>query len=113
MKIEVLYIPGCPHHQPAVARVQQALGATRLSAEINEMEVSDQAMAQMVRFLGSPSVRVNGLDVEKEARATESFGYGCRSYAGAEGRTGLPSFELIRSALEEATASTLNVEASR
>lgn len=101
MKVEVLYIAGCPNHKPAVARVQQALGEAGLSADIEEMEVRDAAMAQRVCFLGSPSVRVNGLDVEKEARATQSFGFGCRSYAEAARRTGLPSLELIRKALLE------------
>ncbi|MHB1856643.1 MAG: DF family (seleno)protein [Acidobacteriaceae bacterium] len=102
MKVEVLYIAGCPNHKPAVARVQQALGATGLSAEIEELEVRDAAMAQRVGFLGSPSVRVDELDVEKDARATQSFGFGCRSYADAGARTGLPSFDLIREALLEA-----------
>ena len=102
MKVEVLYIAGCPNHKPAVARVQQALQAARLSAEIQEIEVSDAAMARQVGFLGSPSVRVDGLDVEKEARATRTFGFGCRSYTGSGGRTGLPSFDLLHKALAEA-----------
>ena len=102
MKVEVLYIAGCPNHKPAVARVQQALEAARLSAEILEMEVRDATMAQQVGFLGSPSVRVNGLDVEKEARATRTFGFGCRSYTGSGGRTGLPSLDLLHKALAEA-----------
>lgn len=111
MKIEVLYIAGCPNHKPAVARVLQALGATGLSAEIEELEVRDAAMAQQVGFLGSPSLRVDELDVEKDARAAQSFGFGCRSYAEAGARTGLPSLDLIREALLEAAATSKNVGA--
>ena len=45
----------------------------------------------------------NGLDVEPEARALQTFGFGCRIYSDAEGRrSGLPSISVIRRALTEA-----------
>lgn len=102
MQVEILYIAGCPNHRPAVVKVQQALEFDKLSAELREVEVADAAMARRVQFLGSPSIRVDGLDVEEEARNSHSFGFGCRSYAAMEGRTGLPALEVIRKALLEA-----------
>jgi hypothetical protein len=104
MKIDVLYFSGCPNHAPAVERVKEALRAEGLSAEIAEIAVLDAQMAQGLKFLGSPSIRVNGLDVEPEARSRTEFGMMCRTYANGRRQDGLPSRELIRSALREAGA---------
>jgi hypothetical protein len=53
-------------------------------------------------FLGSPSVRVDGLDIEPGARDATGFGLGCRSYDTRGGRSGTPSVAAIRRALAEA-----------
>jgi copper chaperone CopZ len=104
MKIEVLYFSGCPNHAPAVQRAKEALREEGLSAEIVETEVPDTETAQRLKFLGSPSIRVNGLDVEPEARSRGQFGMMCRTYADGCCHSGLPSHELIRAALREAGA---------
>jgi copper chaperone CopZ len=104
MRIEVLYFSGCPNHAPALERVREALREEGLSGEIAEIEVPDAEAAQRMRFLGSPSIRVNGLDIESKARSRADFGMMCRTYKGARGTTGLPSGELIRSALREVGA---------
>ena len=101
MKIDVLYFSGCPNHAPAVERVKEALRAEGLSAEIAEIAVLDAQMAQGLKFLGSPSIRVNGLDVEPEARSRTEFGMMCRTYADGRCQVGLPSLGMIRSALRE------------
>lgn len=101
MKIELLYIADCPHYQPAVKRVHEMLRAIGRSGVVEEIEIRSNADAEAWRFIGSPTVRVNGLDIEPEARAIRHFGVGCRSYAEAGHRSGLPSKDLIRRALEE------------
>ena len=104
MKVEVLYIADCPNHKPAVERVRDALRDACMPEMVQEVEVSSQADAEAMRFLGSPTVQVNGLDVEPEARAVQHFGLGCRSYAEDGHRSGLPSKDLIRRALQEKPA---------
>src|SRR5207253_951071 len=96
MKVEILYLSGCPNHSPAVGRVQEALRQEGVFAEMVEVEVSDAATARMVGFLGSPSVRIDGQDVEPSARSAEQFGLMCRTYP-EEGRcAGVPPLEWIR-----------------
>ena len=54
MKVEVLYLDGCPNLQPAVRLVQEVLREEGLEAEVVEMKVSDRAAVQAVgakRFL--------------------------------------------------------------
>src|SRR6266851_10259905 len=104
MKIEILYFNGCPNHEPAVERIRQLLREEDVSAEVLEVNVSDASIAQRVGFLGSPSVRVNGLDVEPEARAAREYGMMCRTYSVDGRREGLPSREILRQAMREANS---------
>ena len=102
MKIEVLYIRGCPNHELAVEQIRLAMCTEGVTAPVEEVEIQDSAMAQELSFFGSPSIRIDGLDVEPEARALMTFGFGCRTYSAGRYRSGLPSLELIRRALMEA-----------
>ena len=104
MKIEILYFDGCPNHKPAVERVWQLLREEDVSAEVLEVNVCDASIAQRVGFLGSPSVRVNGLDVEPEARAAREYGMMCRTYSVDDRREGLPAREMLRQAIREANS---------
>ena len=101
MKVEVLYFEGCPNHVPTVERVREALRSESERADIREIEVRSQAEAESIGFLGSPSVRINGLDIEPEARSLNSYGLSCRTYFDGATRSGMPSRELIRLAIDE------------
>lgn len=97
MKIEVLYFEGCPNHEPAVELARDAARDLGVSAEVVEVEVKNPEDAERLRFLGSPSIHVNGVDVEPQARSRSDFGYSCRTYGGK----GLPSREAVAAALRE------------
>src|SRR5260370_4558330 len=99
MKIEVLYIDGCPHFSATVDAVKRALGQFGLTCPVIEMSVTVQKIAVHIGFLGSPTVRINGLDIEPPARMRTAFGMMCRTY---EGSSGVPSADLIRSAITKA-----------
>jgi len=64
MRIEVLYVPGCPNHAAAISSVNEALRTEKMVVLIEEVEVSDAAAAQTLRFPGSPTIRINGVDAE-------------------------------------------------
>ncbi len=104
MRIEILYIDGCPHFPATFAAVKGALGQHGLTCPIIETRVVDHDMAVSMGFLGSPTVRINGLDIEPSARQRTAFGMMCRRYEGG----GVPSEELIDKAITEAapTSST-------
>lgn len=105
MKIEVLYIADCPNHQQVVERVREVISAAGIHDTIAEMEVRNGADAEKWQFIGSPTVRINGVDVEPEARAVRHFGLGCRSYSENGQRSGAPSAQLIWRAVQEAQGS--------
>jgi hypothetical protein len=102
MKVEILYFSGCPNHVPAVDRVREVLAQEGTVAEMVEVEVMDAAAAQQVGFLGSPSIRVDGQDVEPSARGARAFGMMCRTYIDGGRRAGVPPPEWIREAVREA-----------
>jgi hypothetical protein len=92
--IEVLYFAGCPNHPPAVERLRTVIEQEGVSAEIIEREVTDPAST--AGFLGSPTIRVNGMDIDPAQRGAASIGLACRCY-----QEGLPSVEMIQAALRE------------
>jgi hypothetical protein len=99
MKIEILYFEDCPNHLPTLERIHQVLREEGCRAEINEILVPDADTARDARFLGSPTVRVDGVDIEPSAKERNDFGLMCRRYS-----NGLPSRELIREAVRSASA---------
>jgi hypothetical protein len=99
MKIEVLYVPNCPNHAPALERLREILSAASFQTHVNEVLVSDAAMAQSLRFPGSPTIRINGHDVEPQSERSASFGLMCRLYSDG---SGVPSQQNMRAAIEKA-----------
>jgi hypothetical protein len=104
MKIELLFFQGCPHHEALECSLRELLGDAEFSARVALVEVSDQAAAERLRFLGSPTLRVDGHDVEPGADARSDFGLKCRLYRSAKALSGVPPQEWVRAALATADA---------
>jgi hypothetical protein len=101
VRVEVLYVPNCPHHPTAVSQLKAVLRAEGIPAEIHEVAVTSTKAAQELKFRGSPTVKINGRDIAGESQDPESFALACRIYAGAK-EAGLPPIEMMRSAVREA-----------
>lgn len=103
MKIEVLYMPACPHHPPAVKQLRDVLSAEGVQAEIDEVPVRDAKTAEKYGFPGSPTIRINGRDIAGEQHSPLSFALACRVYPGAE-KAGVPPLGMMQRAVREALA---------
>jgi hypothetical protein len=97
MRIEVLYIPSCPNYEPTVERIQAVLESQSLQAEIRSVPVRTEGQAKALSFPGSPTIRVEGNDIEP--RQTTAPGLACRLYANG---SGVPSEESLRLAISKA-----------
>jgi len=95
MRIEVLYVPGCPNYQPTRERVERVLASEAVLEQVHSVPVRTEAIS--LGFPGSPTVRVNGRDVEPNALIVP--GLACRLYANG---LGVPSEEIVRAAISEA-----------
>ncbi len=98
MQVQVLYFTGCPNHKPAVDLARQVAAELDLAVQVQEVEVSSGDDVTALRFLGSPTIQVEGLDVEPGARLRTDYGFSCRMYDGR----GLPLRETVAEALAEA-----------
>lgn len=94
MLIEVLFVPGCPNHEPAIEGLREVLRSKAIDEPIQEIAVTDEEMARSLKFPGSPTVRINGRDVESTTE--QSYGLACRLYPGG---TSVPALGVIQRAI--------------
>lgn len=100
MQIDVLYFSGCPNHGPAVDLVREVLRDLGMHHRVHEIEVPDPEGATRLGFLGSPTIRVDGRDIEPDAEKRTDYAMSCRVY----GPSGVPPRAWIETALRSRTA---------
>jgi hypothetical protein len=104
MKIELLYFDGCPSHEAFLPRLRELLArAGARDAPVQQRRVESDAAAQCERFLGSPTLRVDGVDVDPGAGERHDYGLKCRLYPTADGLAGTPPDAWVLAALQTST----------
>ena len=68
-RVDILYFDGCPNWQETKALVERIAEELAVEPAVRVFEVRDGDAAIEHRFLGSPTVRVDGADVEPGAEA--------------------------------------------
>lgn len=97
MKIELFYYNGCPSWETGLKNLEAALQEEDLSASVEMVKVVDDDDAAQLKFLGSPSFRVDGVELWPEER--ETFALSCRVYPTPEGIKGWPTVDMLRERL--------------
>jgi hypothetical protein len=97
--VEILYFNGCPNYAHARELVRLAAAELGVEAQIELVEIEDPDRAPALRFLGSPTVRVGGHDVEPGADERVDFSFSCRIYRTGSGIIETPDPLWIREAL--------------
>ena len=104
MKIELYFWEGCPSHPEAKALLEDVLAERGIDEPIELREVFTEEQAVALGFPGSPTIRVDGSDVQPPG-PQEPGGLTCRVYRLRDGRLSpLPDPEDIRAALARAGA---------
>lgn len=98
-RIDILVFDGCPNAEPTRELVERVANELALQPEIDVVVVPDAEAAEGARFLGSPTVRVNGHDIEPGAEARRDYSMSCRVYQTAGGLAGQPDEAWLRDAL--------------
>jgi hypothetical protein len=101
MTLELLYMPGCPHHGAALDLVRGVLRDEGLTAEFKETPIANYDDAKRHCFPGSPTFRVNGRDIEVEDSQTLAVGLACRTYSVNGKLAGVPPRAWLERALRE------------
>ncbi len=99
MRIEFLYWDGCPSHPEALALLQAVLAERGVEATVELREVLTDSEAETLRFPGSPTIRIEGRDIDAPG-ADGRPALTCRIYHLADGRPSpIPSREQLEEAL--------------
>jgi len=100
MKVELYYFDDCPSYTQALKNLTRALFLEQVPDSVEMVPVANVIEAQDKRFIGSPTIRIDGTDVEGADAEARGYAYGCRVYASEGGLAGWPSVEQIRKALK-------------
>jgi hypothetical protein len=104
MKIDLLWFEDCPNHGAAERMLSEVLAEFGVSDPIVRTEVPDEATGNLLTFPGSPTIRIDGVDVEPGWEPCEDCTPRCRLYMTSEGLRGLPEVQWVRSAVASALA---------
>jgi hypothetical protein len=97
--VEVVYFEGCPNHEATRELVRRVMAEEGVETELRLVEVASPEDAERINFLGSPTVRVNGRDIEPGADARRDYAFSCRVYRTESGLRGQPDERWLRAAL--------------
>jgi hypothetical protein len=99
LKIEFLFWDGCPSWPEARALLDTVLADRGVHADVEVREVTSDAEAEELRFPGSPTIRVDGRDVDPEGALGRAM-LACRIYHDPEGRVSpIPTRDQLEAAL--------------
>jgi hypothetical protein len=101
MRVELLYYPECPSHERAVELLQEAMRAEGVKATIEIIRIESQAEAESHRFIGSPTIRIEGIEVDPHPELP--YRLTCRTFVHEDGRLSpLPSLSMLRQVIRQA-----------
>ena len=101
-EIEILTFDGCPNREHAIALVSEVVAEVGADADVRVVDVPDAQTAERTRFLGSPTIRVNGRDIEPGADLRSDFVHSCRVFRTERGLSGQPDARWLHDALAAA-----------
>jgi len=101
MTIRIMTFEGCPNCGATRELVEKTVRELNINADIEAIQVRDENEAQRYGFLGSPTVQIDGQDIET-SRRREKASFSCRVYRTPDGLTGVPPKNLLVDALRKA-----------
>ena len=102
MRVSFLFYEDCPSHDLALERLREVLDEKGIDANVEVVKVESEEQAQELRFVGSPTILLNGQDIAPPP-PDSLYALTCRAYRLEDGRISpLPSPDTIRRAIEAA-----------
>lgn len=102
LDIAILSFDGCPSQKSALNLVRRLVREHGVKATIRAVDVPDGKAAIKYHFFGSPTIQVNGVDVEPSMRNVKEYGLACRLYMNKGTMRGMPPAEMVEKAILEA-----------
>jgi hypothetical protein len=99
-QVELLWFQGCANHPAARQMLDEVIADVAPGTPINDVDATEAAVAEQVRFPGSPTIRVDGRDVDPTYTDLGDYTPRCRLYRTSAGLRGLPERRWIVDALQ-------------
>ncbi len=97
MQVSFLYYEDCPSYDLALERLREVMAEESIPGEVEVIKVDTEDQACELRFVGSPTIRVDGQDIDPPRDFT--YALTCRAYRLEDGRISpLPTKDMIRRA---------------
>jgi hypothetical protein len=106
VQIEILAREDCPNRGMAITVVERVVDEMGVPADVKVIDVSSPAEAQKRLLLGSPTVRVDGQDVDPGPNPHDEFTTDDRVYRTDRGLIGWPEPHWVRAAVLRALGQT-------
>jgi hypothetical protein len=97
--VELLWFSDCPNRPAARALLEEVIADVAPGTPIRDVDATDPATAASLRFPGSPTIRVDGLDVDPGYVDPGDYTLRCRLYRTSTGLGALPERSWIEDAL--------------
>jgi hypothetical protein len=98
LRVKFLYYEECPSHTLALERLREVMVEEGIPGEVEVIKVETEEQAHELRFVGSPTIRVDGQDIDPPRDSR--YALTCRPYRLEDGRISpLPSKDMIQRAL--------------
>lgn len=97
--VELLWFTDCANHPAAREMLREVIDELVPGTPIREVDATDPAVAQHVRFPGSPTIRVDGRDVDPSFVDRGDYTQRCRLYRTDTGLRGIPDRRWIENAV--------------
>jgi hypothetical protein len=75
VEVKVLFSEGCDNTPPTIDLIKQTALESGIEIDLKIIPVESQEQALHWKFLGSPTVQVNGFDIDPSARSAIAFGF--------------------------------------
>ena len=97
--VELLWFEGCANHLPARQMLEEVIADLSPGTPIEDVDATDPTVAQRLRFPGSPTIRIDGRDVDPSYTDPGDYTPRCRLYRTSAGLKGMPDRRWIADAL--------------
>lgn len=74
VRVSILHLAGCPATSPTFRLVEETARALGVPIDLVSVLVDSAEQAESLAFLGSPTVQIDGRDIEPEARGRQDYG---------------------------------------
>ena len=98
-EVEFLWFQDCPNHEAARALLYEVIQKVAPATSVSDIDATDPEVARTHRFPGSPTIRVDGEDVDPAFIDPGDYTPRCRLFRSDSGIVRLPERRWIEDAL--------------